>query len=100
MEQGEAALTSACCELDEELGTKAYRAERLFNYTNEVSFNDHKGVPVFAGDPRINGRELESFRWWDVKERLPLYPHVTSIAGRYGARESPGNGGQSSPAQS
>ena len=49
MEQGEAALTAACRELGEELGMKAYRAERLFDYTNEGSFNDHKVVLVFAG---------------------------------------------------
>ena len=84
MEQGEAALTAACRELGEELGMKAYRAERLFDYTNEGSFNDHKVVLVFAGgEPKINDRELESFRWWDGRERLPVYPHVTSIVSRY-----------------
>ena len=84
MEQGEAALTAACRELGEGLGLKAYRAERLFDYTSEGSFNDHKVVLVLAGgEPRINDRELESFRWWDGRERLPLYPHVTSIIGRY-----------------
>ena len=85
MEQGEAALTAACRELGEELDMKAYRAERLFDYTNEGSFNDHKVVLVFAGgEPKINDRELESFRWWDGRERLPLYPHVTrsSVATR------------------
>ena len=86
MEQGEAALTAACRELGEELGMKAYRVERLFDYTNEGSFNDHKVVLVFAGgEPKINDRELESFRWWDGRERLPLHPHVTSIIGRYEA---------------
>ena len=94
MEQGEAALTAACRELGEELGMKAYRAERLFDYTNEGSSNDHKVVLVFAGgEPKINDRELDSFLWWDGRERLPLYPHVTSIVGRYEAGESPENGG-------
>ena len=86
MERGEAALTAACRELGEELGMKAYRAERLFDYTSEGSFNDHEVVLVLAGgEPRINDRELESFRWWDGRERLPLYPHVTSIISRYEA---------------
>ena len=80
IEQGEAALTAACRELGEGVGLKAYRAERLFDYTNEGSFNDHKVVLVYAGgEPRINDRELESSRWWDGRERLPLYPHVASI---------------------
>ena len=84
MEAGEAALTAACRELGEELGMKAYRAERLFDHTNEGSVNDHKVVLVHAGgEPRIQDRELESFRWWDGRERLPLYPHVTSIISRY-----------------
>ena len=86
MEQGEAALTAACRELGEEPGIKAHRAERLFDYNNEASFNDHKVVLVFAGgEPRINERELESFRWWDGRERLSVYPHVTSIIARYEA---------------
>ncbi len=86
MERGEAALTAACREVGEELGLKAYKAERLFDYTNEGSFNDHKVVLVHAGgNARINDRELESFRWWDGRERLPLYPHVTSIVSRYEA---------------
>ncbi len=84
MEQGEAALTAACREVSEELGLKAYKAERLFDYESKESFNSHKVVLVFAGgEPKINDRELESFRWWDGSERLPLFPHVTSIISRY-----------------
>ena len=84
MERGEAALTAACRELGEELGMRAYKAERLFDYTNQGSSNHHKVVLVHAGgEPRINDLELESFRWWDGRERLPLYPHVTSIVSRY-----------------
>ena len=86
IEGGEAALTAACRELGEGLGLKAYRAERLFDYASEGGLNDHKVVLVFAGgEPRVNDRELKSFRWWDGRERLPLYPHVTSIIGRYEA---------------
>ena len=86
MEQGEAALTAACRELAEELGMKVYRAERFINYTKVRSFNDHKVVLVSAGsEPGTNDRELESFRWWDRRERLLPHPHVTSIIGRYEA---------------
>ena len=86
IDKGETALTAACRELGEELGMKAYKAERLFDYESEGSFNDHKVVLVFAGgEPRLNDRELESFRWWDGKENLPVYPHVTSIITRYEA---------------
>ena len=79
-------LTGHYRELGEELGMKAYRAERLFDHTNEGSSNDHKVVLVFAGgEPRINDRELESFRWWDGRERPSVYSHVTSIIARYEA---------------
>lgn len=84
IERSEAALTAACREVGEQLGLKAYSAERLFDYGNEESFNDHKVVLVHAGgDARVNDMELESFRWWDGRERLPIYPHVTSIIDRY-----------------
>ncbi len=86
IDKWEAALTAACRELGEELGMKAYKAERLFDYTSEESFNDHKVVLIFAGgEPRLNDRELESFRWWDGKESLPVYPNVTNIIARYEA---------------
>lgn len=84
MDRGEAALTAVCREIGEELGLKAYKAERIFDYENAESFNHHKVVLVLAGgEPRINGRELESFLWWDGREAVRAYPHVTSIIARY-----------------
>ena len=84
IDQGEAVLTAACREIGEELGLKAYRAERLFDYVTQESSNQHKVVLVFAGgEPRINDRELDSFRWWDGRERLNAFPHVASIVAQY-----------------
>ena len=84
IEGGEAALTAACRGLGEALGMRPYRAERLFDYTREDSRNHHKVVLVFAGEePRLRDRELDSCRWWDGKEQLPVYPHVTSVISRY-----------------
>ena len=84
IEGSEAALTAACRGLGEELGMKPYRAERLFDYTREDSRNHHKVVLVFAGEePKLRNRELDSFRWWDSKDQLPVYPHVTSVISRY-----------------
>ena len=84
IEGGEAALTAACRGLGETLGMRPYRAERLFDYTRDDSRNHHKVVLVFAGkEPRLRDRELDSFRWWDGKEQLPVYPHVTSVIARY-----------------
>ncbi len=84
IEGHEAALTAACRGLEETLGMKPYRAERLFDYTRGDSRNHHKVVLVFAGgEPTIRSREFESFRWWDGKNPLPVYPHVSSITSRY-----------------
>ena len=84
LEGGEAALTAACRGLGEALGMRPYRAKRLFDYTRDDSRNHHKVVLVFAGEePRVLDRELDSCRWWDGKEQLPVYPHVTSVISRY-----------------
>ena len=84
IDQGEAVLTAACREIGEELGLKAYKAERLFDYEGEESFNLHKVVLILAGgEPGINDPALESFRWWDGREALGVYPHVTGIIARY-----------------
>lgn len=84
IEKGEAALTAACRELGEELGLRAYKAERLFDYNSEQSANVHKVVLVHAGgEIRLNRRELEAYTWWDGKGSLPVYPNVTNIITRY-----------------
>ena len=84
IERGEAALTAACRELSEELGLRAYKAELLFDYSSEQSFNVHKVVLVHAGGKvKLNRSELEAHIWWDGKEQIPLYPSVTSIISRY-----------------
>lgn len=81
--RGEAALTAACREIGEELGLKAYKAERLFDYEGG-SVNLHKVVLVHAGgQPRINDRELAAFTWWDGRESIPVYPSVKAIVTRY-----------------
>ena len=84
IDRGEAALTAACREIGEELGLRAYKAERLFDYESPDSVNRHKVVLVLAGgDARIKDRELNSFRWWDGKSELPVYPSVRRIIERY-----------------
>ncbi len=84
IERGEAALTAACRELSEELGLRAYKAERLFDYNSEESFNVHKVVLVHAGGKvKLNRSELEAYIWWDGKEQVSVYPGVTSIISRY-----------------
>ena len=84
IERGEAALTAACRELGEELGLRAYKAERLFDYNSVESFNVHKVVLVHAGGGiKLNRGELEDYIWWDGKSAVPVYPNVHNIISRY-----------------
>ena len=86
IERDESALVAACREVSEEVGMLAYSAERLFDYTSAESVNHHKVVLVEAGgEPRIKDGELDSFRWWDGRETLDVFQHVTSIVERYEA---------------
>ena len=84
IDQGEAVLTAACREIGEELGLKAYKAERLFDHVTPQGSTLHKVVLVSAGgEARINDRELDSIRWWDGREGLRMFPHVSEIVARH-----------------
>lgn len=86
--QGEGVLMAARREIDEELGLKADRADHIFDYDCLECVNSHKVVLVSTdGEPRVNQRELESLRWWDGKESLQMYPHVSGIVARYEAEK-------------
>lgn len=84
LNKGEAVLTAACRELSEELGMLAYKAERRSDLDFEGGATDHKVVRVHAGGkPKRNDGELADFRWWNGKDKLPLFKHVTAIISRY-----------------
>ena len=84
IEKGEAVLTAACRELGEELGLKAYQAERRSDLDFEGGVTEHKVVRVHAGGkPRRNDGELAAYQWWNGKDQLPLFNHVTAIISRY-----------------
>lgn len=84
LNKGEAVLTAACRELSEELGLKAYKAERRSDLDFEGGVNAYKVVRVHAGGkPKRNDGELAAFRWWNGKDKLPLFKNVTAIISRY-----------------
>lgn len=85
IKKGEAVLTAACRELGEELGLRAYRAERRSDLDFEGGVTAHKVVRVHAGgSPKINDGELAAYRWWNGKDPAPsVFHHVKAIISRY-----------------
>ena len=78
--KGEPTVSAAARELYEELGLRARSVERLRHCDFRGAFNHHRVCRVEAlGRPRLRGHELDRFVWWDMRDSLPLYGHVTSI---------------------
>lgn len=80
MHRGETASAAAAREVWEELGLKARKVERLADCDHAGFMNDHRVCLMQAdGDPWLAGHELDAFLWWDLKEKIPLHPHVPAI---------------------
>ena len=78
----EPSMAAAIRELYEELGMSAKKAERIFRCDFEGSLNKHKVVLIETDDePRLKGKELEEFIWWDTETKIPIYDHVKAILG-------------------
>jgi len=81
----EPSMASAIRELYEELGMSAKKAERIFRCDFKGSLNKHKVVLVETDDePRLRGKELDEFIWWDMETEIFLYDHVKAILGKLG----------------
>ena len=80
IERGETALAAAVRELYEETGLEALRAEFLFTHPGTV--NNHQVVLVVVernGRVRLQRKELDDFKWWNGRDRLPVLDHVRDI---------------------
>ena len=85
MQEGESAAAAAAREVGEELGLAALAVERLAECDHAGFMNDHHVCLVEAGgEPGLAGSDLDAFCWWDMKETIPLHPHVTAILARMG----------------
>ena len=73
-------MAAAIRELHEELGMRARKAERMFRCDFEGSVSKHKVSLIETDDePRLRGKELEEFIWWDMKADIPRFSHVDQI---------------------
>jgi 8-oxo-dGTP pyrophosphatase MutT (NUDIX family) len=76
----EPSMGAAVRELFEELGMSARKAERVFECDFEGSLSKHKVSLIETDDePRLRGKELDKFIWWDMKTDVPRYAHVDQI---------------------
>ena len=76
----EPSMATAIRELSEELGMSARKAERIFRCDFEGSVSKHKVSLIETDDePRLRGKELDKFIWWDMKTNVPRYAHVDHI---------------------
>jgi len=73
-------MGAAVRELFEELGMSAHKAQRVFECDFEGSLSKHKVSLIETDDePRLRGKELDKFIWWDMKTDVPRYAHVDQI---------------------
>ena len=76
----EPSLAAAVRELYEELGMRAWKAERIFKCDFKGTASEHRVSLVETDDePRLRGKELDRFVWWDRKSDVPRYAHVDQI---------------------
>jgi 8-oxo-dGTP pyrophosphatase MutT (NUDIX family) len=88
--KAESAAVAAAREIWEELGLVAVEVERVGECDHAGSLNDHQVCLVQTdGNPVLRGHELEAFYWWDMKESIPLHPHVKAILAKVGRLGKP-----------
>lgn len=78
--KGEPINSAVTRELREELGLKVTKITRLRDNDFNGAVNNHRVCLIeVSGEPRIKGRELDRFKWWDMREPVPAYAHVEGI---------------------
>jgi 8-oxo-dGTP pyrophosphatase MutT (NUDIX family) len=83
--ENEPAASAAGRELFEELGLSPVKITRMRECDFKWSASHHKVCLIEAGgEPRLRGHELDKFIWWDMKQPIPVFAHVTQILHRMG----------------
>jgi 8-oxo-dGTP pyrophosphatase MutT (NUDIX family) len=70
-------------ELYEELSLRSARVTRFREYDFRGVVNTHKICLVEAyGDPHIRSHELDSYLWWNMRDKVPVYRYVRIVVNR------------------
>ena len=77
--RGELTLSAAIRELYEETGLRATKAIRLRDCDYKGSKNEYRVCLIEANGKVRLKHEIDKFVWWDMKQTLPVYPHVRYI---------------------
>jgi ADP-ribose pyrophosphatase YjhB (NUDIX family) len=78
--KGEPSVSAAAREIDEELGLHANSVKRMYGCDFKGSRSEHKVCIIdTAREPHLRGHELDKFIWWDMKDPVPVFEHVTYI---------------------
>jgi len=76
----ETVASAAVRELYKELRLQAVKVTRLPQYDFTGSTNMHHVCVIEAnGEPSLRRLELSKFIWWDMKDHIPVFRHVTGI---------------------
>ena len=75
----EPTLSAAIRELYEETGLRATKAIRLRDCDYKGSKNEYRVCLIEANGKVRLKHEIDKFVWWDMKQTLPVYPHVRYI---------------------
>jgi 8-oxo-dGTP pyrophosphatase MutT (NUDIX family) len=82
--KNEPSMAAAIRELYEECRMTADTATRIPECDYQGSINQHEvSLLNTADDVILNQKELAEYIWWDMKDDIPCYPHVSKIVNRY-----------------
>ena len=80
IEHNETTITAGTRELNEELRLPVHSITRCYEADFKGSLSFHKVcLATIDNEPHLTGNELDRFIWWDMKSKIPIYPHVIHI---------------------
>ena len=78
-------MSAAAGVLYEHLGLEATKITRTPKYDYRGADGSHEVCLIEAdGEPILRRLEVDSFIWWDMKEPVPVLPHVNAILRKMG----------------
>lgn len=78
----EPSVSAAAREVFEELGLHTIEVTRIRKADYQGESEMHRVCLIkISGEPHLR-EELDRYMWWDMKQPLPMFNHVTRILGK------------------